>query len=89
MTDAVPAKPKARDVNQVIRYTMWSVFAVSSPLGDADRSLLAKEVEALQADLVVLRASPGRRSALFGETVNYVLKHASCRVLVDAPSGRA
>ena len=51
MTDPVPAKPKARDVNQVIRYTMWSVFAVSSPLGDADRSLLAKEVEALQADL--------------------------------------
>jgi peroxiredoxin len=51
MTDAVPAKPKARDVNQVIRYTMWSVFAVSSPLGDADRSLLAKEVATLQADL--------------------------------------
>lgn len=50
---------------------------------------IVAEVEALQADLVVLRATPGRRSALFGETVNYVLKHASCRVLVDAPSGRA
>ncbi|RFU37039.1 hypothetical protein DZF91_34950 [Actinomadura logoneensis] len=26
-----PAKPKARDLNQVIRYTMWSVFRVSRP----------------------------------------------------------
>ncbi|MFC4911882.1 hydrogen peroxide-dependent heme synthase [Actinomadura gamaensis] len=30
MTDK-PAKPKARDLNQVIRYTMWSVFRVSRP----------------------------------------------------------
>ena len=51
MTDAVPARPKARDLNNVIRYTMWSVFAVSTPLGDSDRSLLVKEVEALQGDL--------------------------------------
>ena len=49
---------------------------------------IVAEVDALQADLVVLRATPGRRSALFGETVNYVLKHASCRVLVHAPSSR-
>jgi peroxiredoxin len=51
MTDAVPAKPKARDVNLVVRYTMWSVFAVSTPLGDADRSLLVKEVEQLAGEL--------------------------------------
>jgi chlorite dismutase len=25
------SKPKARDLNQIIRYTMWSVFRVSSP----------------------------------------------------------
>jgi hydrogen peroxide-dependent heme synthase len=26
MTEAQPARPKARELNQVIRYTMWSVF---------------------------------------------------------------
>ena len=26
MTESQPARPKARDLNQVIRYTMWSVF---------------------------------------------------------------
>ena len=50
---------------------------------------IVAEVEALQADLVVLRATPGRRATLFGKTVGYVLTHASCRVLVDAPSSRA
>ena len=49
---------------------------------------IVAEVKALQADLVVLRVMPGRRAMLFGKTVDYVLKHAPCRVLVDAPSGR-
>jgi chlorite dismutase len=39
-------KPKARDLNQVIRYTMWSVFRVARPLPD-DRAGAAAEVEAL------------------------------------------
>jgi nucleotide-binding universal stress UspA family protein len=39
--------------------------------------------------LVVLRTTPGRRTRLFGNTAEYVLMHASCRVLVDAPSSRA
>ncbi|MFG2002746.1 hydrogen peroxide-dependent heme synthase [Spirillospora sp. NPDC048911] len=32
------AKPKARDLNQVIRYTMWSVFRVKNPgqIGEQD-----------------------------------------------------
>jgi hydrogen peroxide-dependent heme synthase len=37
---------KARELNQVIRYTMWSVFRVRS-LGDADRRTVAREVEDL------------------------------------------
>jgi hydrogen peroxide-dependent heme synthase len=40
-------KPKARDLNRLIRYTMWSVFRVREPLGDADRGPLAAEVEQL------------------------------------------
>lgn len=47
------------------------------------------ETEAARADLVVLRAPRkqplGRRGRVFGKTVDYVLKHASCRVMVAAP----
>jgi chlorite dismutase len=53
------AKPKARDLNQVIRYTMWSVFALEPLLGDADRGEVADEVaslvDELEAQDVVLR----------------------------------
>jgi nucleotide-binding universal stress UspA family protein len=50
---------------------------------------IVAEIESQQADLVVLRTKPGRRTRLFGNTAEYVLKHASCRVLVDAPSSQA
>jgi peroxiredoxin len=44
--DRPAAKPKARDLNQVIRYTMWSVFKAVRPLPD-DRAGVAAEVQAL------------------------------------------
>lgn len=50
---------------------------------------IVAEIEAQQADLVVLRTTTGRRTRLFGNTAEYVLTHASCRVLVDAPSSQA
>ena len=50
MTTMVDGK-QARELNDVIRYTAWSVFTVSQPLGDAPRSELAAEVEALFAEL--------------------------------------
>ena len=37
----------ARELNDVIRYTMWSVFRARTGLGDADRPALAAEVDAL------------------------------------------
>jgi peroxiredoxin len=40
------ARPKARDLNQVIRYTMWSVYRLRHPL-PADRTALVAEVEEL------------------------------------------
>jgi len=40
--------PKAREINETVRYTMWSVFRVASPL-TAEREALAAEVEALFA----------------------------------------
>ncbi|HEX2186672.1 MAG TPA: hydrogen peroxide-dependent heme synthase [Chloroflexota bacterium] len=45
MTEAAP-RPKARDLNQVIRYTMWSVFQATEPC-PVDRDGLAGEVEEL------------------------------------------
>ena len=50
----VPAKPtpaQMREINDTIRYAMWSVFEVSTPLGSADRGALAAEVEALCTEL--------------------------------------
>ena len=41
-----PGRPKARDLNTLLRYTMWSVFKVRSPLPD-DRAALVAEVEEL------------------------------------------
>ncbi|GAA4954158.1 chlorite dismutase [Nonomuraea thailandensis] len=45
MTEGAP-RPKARDLNQVIRYTMWSVFQVTEPC-PGDRDGLAAEVQEL------------------------------------------
>ena len=44
-------KPKARDLNAVIRYTMWSVFSLDPLLGDADRADMADEVSELLEQL--------------------------------------
>jgi hydrogen peroxide-dependent heme synthase len=49
MTEA--GRPKARDLNQVIRYTMWSVFRLREPLGELDRPPLAAEVADLFVEL--------------------------------------
>ena len=38
---------QARELNDVIRYTAWSVFRVKEPIGDGDRAALASEVSEL------------------------------------------
>ena len=42
---------RTRELNDTIRYTMWSVFRLETPLGDADRAAEAAEVEKLFAEL--------------------------------------
>jgi chlorite dismutase len=42
---------KARELNDTIRYTLWSVFRLDEVLGDADRKGEAVEVEELLAEL--------------------------------------
>jgi chlorite dismutase len=51
VSEQTRSKPKARDLNAVIRYTMWSVFALDPVLGEADRGDLAAEVSELVAQL--------------------------------------
>ena len=46
MSGAATDKPRARELNQTIRYTMWSVFRVRS-LAGADREAVTREVEDL------------------------------------------
>jgi len=41
--------------------------------------------EEAEADLVVMRAAPRERKRLFGQTADYVLRHAACRVLITVP----
>jgi peroxiredoxin len=45
-----PTVQQIKDINSSIRYAVWSVFAVTSPLGE-DREKLAAEVADLFADL--------------------------------------
>ena len=42
---------RAKEINESIRYTMWSVFRLASPLGDDDRGVESAEVEKLFAEL--------------------------------------
>ncbi|MDP3967064.1 MAG: chlorite dismutase family protein [Nocardioides sp.] len=42
---------QVREINEGIRYAMWSVFRVVTPAGDADRDAQAAELDALFAEL--------------------------------------
>ena len=52
---------QARELNDVIRYTAWSVFRCETPVGEADRLALAAEVtelfEQLAAKDVAIRGT--------------------------------
>jgi chlorite dismutase len=52
---------RTREINQTVRYTMWSVFRLATPLGDGDREAEAAEVselfEKLATEDVVVRGT--------------------------------
>lgn len=54
---------------------------------------IVAEAARVGADLVVLRAARkrrlGRRARMFGKTVDHVLRHVPCRVLLAAPPPHA
>mgnify|MGYP003377645708 CR=1 FL=1 len=41
----------AREINDTIRYTSWSVFRSARPLGDVDRAVVAREIDELVEQL--------------------------------------
>jgi basic amino acid/polyamine antiporter, APA family len=45
---------------------------------------IVEEADRRQAEIIVLGAPRGRHRDIFGKTVDYVLKHAPCRVMVAA-----
>jgi basic amino acid/polyamine antiporter, APA family len=45
---------------------------------------IVQEAERRTSEIIVLGAPRGRHRAIFGHTVDYVLKHAPCRVMVAA-----
>ena len=61
-TPSKPSPARMREINASIRYAMWSVFKVTTPLGDGDaRAAMTAEVEELFAALdergVVIRGT--------------------------------
>ena len=54
---------------------------------------IVDETDRARTEIIVLRAPRkqrlGKRAAIFGKTVDYVLKHAPCRVMVAAPPPEA
>jgi hydrogen peroxide-dependent heme synthase len=52
---------RTREINETVRYTMWSVFRLGTPLGDGDREAEAAQVtelfEKLAAEDVVVRGT--------------------------------
>jgi chlorite dismutase len=50
-THAAAGRPGPEEINAGIRYTMWSVFRLATPLGPVNRTDLAIEVESLVEQL--------------------------------------
>ena len=51
MSEETSKAAKLREINDTVRYAMWSVFRLDTPLGDADRAAEATEVTDLFAKL--------------------------------------
>jgi basic amino acid/polyamine antiporter, APA family len=74
---------RARDMGELYGVTVLERLVRARNAGRA----IVSEAERRQAEIVVLGAPRGRhpgRSAIFGKTVDYVLKNAPCRVMVAA-----
>jgi nucleotide-binding universal stress UspA family protein len=91
----LPLEAHMHDEEAVARRALEKANAIAASRGVRLRSRIVRarargeaivaEAEAAGADLIVVRASRHPGTALFGRTVDYVLRHADCRVLVMRP----
>ncbi|MET0200904.1 MAG: universal stress protein [Gaiellaceae bacterium] len=91
----LPLDAHMRDEEHAAREALEKAHAIAASRGVRLRERIVRarsrgeaivaEAEAVQADLVVMRAAPKNGKRLFGRTADYVLRHAYCRVLVTAP----
>jgi nucleotide-binding universal stress UspA family protein len=91
----LPLEAHMHDEEELARRALEQANAIAASRGVRLRSRVVRarargeaivaEAEAAGADVVVVRASRRPGTALFGRTVDYVLRHASCRVLVMRP----
>ena len=91
----LPLDAHMHDEEAMARRALEKANAIAASRGVRLRSRIVRarargeaivaEAEAAGADLIVVRASRRANTALFGRTVDYVLRHAGCRVLVMRP----
>ena len=91
----LPLDAHMRDEEELARRALEQANAIAASRGVRLRERVTRarargeaivaEAEVAQADLIVVRASRKPGTALFGRTVDYVLRHACCRVLVMRP----
>ena len=91
----LPLDAHMHDEEAMARRELEKANAIAASRGVRVRSRIVRarargeaivaEAEAAGADLIVVRASQHRGRALFGRTIDYVLRHAACRVLVMRP----
>jgi nucleotide-binding universal stress UspA family protein len=98
----LPLEAHMKDEEEAARTALEKARAISDRYGVRLRARVIRsrargeaivaEADALGADLIVVWAPRkerlSRHAPLFGKTVDYVLKHAACRVLVAAPPRR-
>ena len=91
----LPLEAHMHDEEALARRALEKANAIAASRGVRLRSRVVRarargqaivaEAEAAGADLIVVRDSRRPGKALFGKTVDYVLRHARCRVLVMRP----
>jgi nucleotide-binding universal stress UspA family protein len=91
----LPLDAHMHDEESLARRALEKANAIAASRGVRLRSRIVRarargeaivaEAETAGADLIVVRASRHPGTALFGRTVDYVLRNAECRVLVMRP----
>jgi nucleotide-binding universal stress UspA family protein len=87
----LPLDAHMLDEEALARRALEKANAIAASRGVRLRSRIVRArargeaIVAAGADLIVVRASRHPGTALFGRTIDYVLRHAGCRVLVMRP----